>query len=47
MMTEQNMIQALKAKPIRKIWHDEAWYFSIIDIIELLTESANAQSYWG
>jgi DNA-damage-inducible protein D len=32
--------------PIRKTLHDEAWYFSIIDIIAALIESSNHQTYW-
>lgn len=33
-------------KEIRKIWHNEEWYFSIIDIIEILTNSKDASNYW-
>jgi DNA-damage-inducible protein D len=32
--------------PIRKILHNEEWYFSIIDIIAALIESSNHQTYW-
>lgn len=34
---------------IRKVWHKEQWYFSVIDIIGVLTEQLNfkkSQSYW-
>ncbi len=34
---------------VRKIWHNNEWYFSIIDIIAILTEHRNfkkAKSYW-
>jgi hypothetical protein len=34
------------AKQIRRIWHDEQWYFSIVDIIEALTDSDNPRDYW-
>ena len=40
-------IAIFKGKKIRKIIHDEQWYFSIIDVIELLTESANPRRYWS
>ncbi len=35
-------------KEIRRIWDEkkEEWYFSIIDIVEILTESINPKSYW-
>jgi prophage antirepressor-like protein len=35
---------------IRKIWHNEQWYFSVIDIIAVLTEQPNyqiARKYWN
>ena len=33
-------------KEIRKVWHDEQWYFSVIDVIEILTDSKNPNRYW-
>lgn len=33
-------------KKIRRIWHDEEWYFSIIDVVEVLTDSINPRDYW-
>ncbi len=32
---------------IRKVWHNEQWYFSIIDVIELLTHSDRPRKYWS
>ena len=34
-------------KEIRKVWHNEEWYFSITDVIEVLTDSKNANRYWS
>lgn len=31
---------------IRRIWHEDQWYFSIVDIIAVLTDSQNPQTYW-
>ena len=31
---------------IRKVWHDEQWYFSVVDVIAILTESQDARNYW-
>jgi hypothetical protein len=36
-------------KEIRKVWNSEKgdWYFSVIDIIEVLTESPRPRKYWN
>jgi len=34
------------AKQIRRIWDDEQWFFSIVDIIAALTDSDNPRDYW-
>jgi DNA-damage-inducible protein D len=31
---------------IRRVWHNEQWYFSVIDVIEILTDSKDARTYW-
>jgi DNA-damage-inducible protein D len=35
-----------KGKEIRRIIHDDEWYFSVVDIIAALTDSANPRDYW-
>lgn len=35
------------AKQIRRLWHDEQWYFSVVDIISALTDSGNPRNYWN
>jgi prophage antirepressor-like protein len=35
------------ARQIRRIWHMEQWYFSIVDIVGALTDSANPRNYWN
>lgn len=35
------------ARQIRRIWHDDQWYFSIVDIIGALTDSDNPRNYWN
>jgi prophage antirepressor-like protein len=34
------------AKQIRRTWQDDQWYFSIVDIIDALTDSDNPRDYW-
>jgi DNA-damage-inducible protein D len=44
---EDNELQPFEGKEIRKVWHDEQWYFSVIDVIEVLTDSKNSNRYWS
>jgi hypothetical protein len=47
-MTQHNKIQLFEEKKVRALWDDEAekWYFSIVDVIAVLTESPNPRNYW-
>ena len=47
-MTKETAIKLFEQKQIRSIWNDdeEKWYFSIIDIIGILSESENPNNYW-
>ena len=42
----ENKIIAFESKQIRRIWHNEEWYFSVIDIVGALTDSFDAGAYW-
>ena len=33
-------------RPIRKVWHNEQWYFAVTDIIQALTDTNNPRQYW-
>ena len=39
-------IAEFKGKEIRKVLHNDEWYFSIVDVIEAITESAQPRRYW-
>lgn len=39
-------IAVFKGKQVRKTLHKDEWYFSIVDIIEALTDSDNPRDYW-
>ena len=44
----QNKIQLFENSKIRSVWDDEKekWYFAIVDVIAILSESENPQTYW-
>jgi len=43
----KNVLVVFEGINIRKIWHNEEWYFSVIDIIQSLTDSSNPRNYWN
>ena len=47
-MTKKQQIQIFENKKVRTAWDDqeEKWYFSIVDVCAVLTDSANPQTYW-
>ena len=42
----ENKIAVFSGKAIRRVFHNNEWWFSIIDVVEALTESLNARDYW-
>ena len=44
----ENNIQIFEGKKIRSVWDNEKeeWYFSVVDVVGALTDSANARDYW-
>ena len=48
-MTKKESIKFFEEKKVRTLWDDETeeWYFSIIDVIAVLTESDNPRKYWS
>ena len=47
-MNKKTAIKLFNEQHIRTIWDDaqEKWYFSVVDVIRVLTESKNANNYW-
>ena len=47
-MTKINELKIFESKNVRTVWDDEQekWYISIVDVVEVLTESPNARDYW-
>ena len=48
-MTQHNAIKLFETKKVRTIWDDkeEKWYFSIVDVVAVLTDSPNPRKYWS
>ncbi len=48
-MTQKNEIKLFDEKLVRTVWDDEQekWYFSVIDVIDLLTDSPRPRKYWN
>lgn len=47
-MTKQNAIKVFGEKKVRTLWDSETeeWYFSIVDVIAVLTDSLDPPAYW-
>ena len=47
-MTKKEAIQLFEEKKVRTMWDDEQekWYFSIVDVCGVLTDSPNPRNYW-
>ena len=45
-MEQDNKVVIFQEKQIRRIWYNDQWYFSIIDIIAVLTDSPSPNTYW-
>ena len=48
-MKKTNSIILFNQKQVRRIWDEEKelWYFSVIDVVEILTESPRPRKYWN
>ncbi|MEK6900092.1 MAG: Bro-N domain-containing protein [Nanoarchaeota archaeon] len=49
-MDEKNALVVFEGQQIRRIWHNEEWWFSVVDAIAVLTEqsdSLTARKYWN
>lgn len=45
-MNHSSKLVLFQSKQIRRIWHDEEWWFSVTDIVAALTDSTNSRDYW-
>jgi hypothetical protein len=45
---EKTSIKLFEQKQVRSTWNDasEKWYFSVVDVVGILTDSPNPNNYW-
>ena len=45
----ENKIKLFQNKEIRTLWNEteEEWYFSIVDVVSVLTDSTDGRKYWN
>jgi len=46
MNIQKNKLVVFHNKNIRRIWYKDEWFYSIVDIIEVLTDSKKPRDYW-
>ena len=46
-MNENNALVVFQDKKIRRILHNDKWFFSVVDVVAALTDSSNARNYWN
>ncbi len=46
-MDKNKALVVFQDKTIRRIWHDNEWYFSVVDVVEALTNSPSPRQYWS
>ncbi|MBI2665988.1 Bro-N domain-containing protein, partial [Candidatus Woesearchaeota archaeon] len=47
MIPEEKALVVFEGKNIRRAWFNDEWWFSVVDIIEVLTKTNRARKYWS
>lgn len=40
-------VALFQEKTVRRVWHEGKWFFSVIDVIAVLTDSTRPRKYWS
>ncbi len=46
-MDAENSLVVFQGKSVRRLWHDSHWYFSVVDVVGVLTDSSVPRRYWS
>lgn len=47
MVNADNSLVVFQDEKVRRIWHQDQWFFSVVDIVAVLTDSPTPRQYWG
>ena len=42
----EGRIVVFQERAIRRLWHQDEWWFSVVDVCQVLTDSVDAGAYW-
>jgi hypothetical protein len=45
-MGSEDELAVFQGKGIRRIWGDNRWFFSVVDVVCVLTDSSDSKDYW-
>lgn len=46
-MKNESALTPFEGKEIRKVWHEEQWFFVLDDVLTILTDTKNPKAYWS
>jgi len=46
-MDSNKALIVFQGKQIRRTWHNDEWYFSVVDVVNVLTDSSRPRKYWA
>jgi len=46
-MDSKDALVVFEGARIRRKWHDDQWYFSVVEIVGILTDSSIPKRYWS
>jgi len=46
-MDSKDALVVFEGTKIRRTWHHDQWYFSVVDVVQVLTDGPTPRQYWG